>query len=76
MDEFFIMRDGISIAHWNNGAIMRALLAPVISRATLILVQTFIQTLMTFLFRSKAVISPAFSRFIELLRRRWDDSLI
>lgn len=55
---------------------MRALLAPVISRATLILVQTFIQTLMTFLFRSKTVISPAFSRFIELLRKRWDDSLI
>lgn len=44
------------MARGNNGVIMRALLAPVISRGTLILVQTFIQTVMTFLFRSKSVV--------------------
>lgn len=38
------MRDGISMARGNNGVIMRALLAPVISRGTLILVQTFIRS--------------------------------
>lgn len=64
------MRDGISMARGNNGVIMRALLAPVISRGTLILVQTFIQTVMTFLFRSKSVVeslsvfSPLLSLFV------------
>lgn len=77
------MRDGISMARGNNGVIMRALLAPVISRGTLILVQTFIQTVMTFLFRSKSVVeslsvfsppsslsSSSFSLFLEK-HRRW-----